>query len=84
MDFAVDFDDQALFAADEVEDVAFESDLAAKPTAVRLLSTQSGPEFLLGRGQTFSELAGRRVEFFGRVAVAVLAFVSSDLGSSLP
>ncbi len=81
MDFAIDFDDQASFRAYEVDDVAFESDLAAKPEAVELLSTQSGLEFLLSWGQAFSELAGRGVEFFGRVAVAVLA---SNRQGSLP
>ncbi|CAN5499374.1 hypothetical protein BH23CHL2_BH23CHL2_27380 [soil metagenome] len=82
MDFAIDFDNQALSAADEVDDVAFEGNLAAKPEAVELFSAQSGSEFLLGRGQAVSELAGRGVEFFGRAVVAALSL--RNPGCSLP
>ena len=67
---AIDFDDEAFLSADEVDDVAFEGNLAAEAETVELPAAECVPEFLLGSGGLFTQMAGEGVEFFGRVAVA--------------
>ncbi len=73
VDIAVDFDDEALLGADKVNDVAFEGNLAAKTKTIELFATEGVPELFLCRSHTCSKLAGEGVEFFGGVAVAVMA-----------
>ena len=55
---AVDFDDQAAFVAEEVDDVGADGGLPADLVAVELPGAKDGPEGALGGGGVAAESAG--------------------------
>ena len=56
---AVEFNDQSLGEADEVDDVGAEGRLAAELVAVELVGSQQMPESLFGAGWFIPEPAGK-------------------------
>jgi len=55
---AVDFDDEATFGTEEVDDITTDRSLPAEPVSRERTAAQSGPEPNLGVAWTLSELAG--------------------------
>jgi hypothetical protein len=73
VDIAINFYDEPHFGANEVNNVTFEGDLAAKTKTIKLSATEGVPELSLCRSHACSKLAGEGIKLFGGAAIAMLA-----------